>query len=472
MNRYPLLAALGALAATSLLHAQPAPEIPPPIKLTVKAAAPPTPAMTYRLLPELRDTRPGNAAQFYYRAFSPEWQGFRRDQKLLVKAYEAASGPMQNVPRDELGWVQSASALKEVDRAARMQSCDWNLTERLREEGITMLLPDVQSMREFATLLKLRAKLELLDGRHDKAAYTLQTGLKMGRDVAEGPTLIQSLVGIAVCAIMLGEVDEWIQLPDAPNLYWALSDLPRPLIPVRKAFQGERLVIDTYFPGYRELLANPKAAPSSPQQVEEHVNKLLSLLDEFKDNRALFVARVMRDYPEAKKFLLARGRTAEQVEALPVLQAVLLHEIATYDEMYDEIYKYTTLPYREARPGLLAVNKRLKDMADEGGAAGRNLATSLLPSVTKVFGAHARLDRKVAALRCVEAIRCYAAAHDGKVPDRLDDVKEVPVPSDPYTDKPFAYDVKDGKACLTAVAPGDEAVNASNYFCYEITIKK
>src|SRR5262249_52295609 len=155
--------------------------------------------------------------------------------------------------------------------------------------------------------------------------------LKMGRDVAEGATLIQALVGIAVCAVMLDEVDEWIQMPDAPNLYWALSDLPRPLISVRKPFQSERIVIDTYFPGYRELLANSKAAPNSPQQVEAHVDKLLSLLDEFKHNRALFVAMVMRNYPEAKKFLTARGRTAEQVEAIPVTQAVLLHEIATYD---------------------------------------------------------------------------------------------------------------------------------------------
>src|SRR5262249_32537762 len=157
----------------------------------------------YRLLPELRDTKPGNAAQLYYRAFSPDWSGVLRDNKLSTKLYEVANAPYKDVPRNEVGFVDNWSMLKEVDRAARLQYGNWDLTERLREEGIGMLLPDVQSMRQFATLLKVRAKLALLDGHHDKAAYTLQTGLKMGRDVADGPLLVQSLVGTAVCSVML-----------------------------------------------------------------------------------------------------------------------------------------------------------------------------------------------------------------------------------------------------------------------------
>jgi hypothetical protein len=471
MNRPTVFAALVTLAAAAgPLRAQP--EVPPPIKLVVKPAAAPSPAMKYRLLPELRDTKPGNAALYYYRAFSPEWQGFHRDSKSYLKIYEAAQAPLKDVPRDEVGWVAQSNMLKEVDRAARLQYCDWNLTERLREEGIGMLFPDVQSMREFATLLKLRAKLDLRDGRHDRAAYTLQTGLKMGRDVADGPTLIQSLVGIAICWLLLEEVEEWVQVPDAPNLYWALSDLPHPMVSLRKPLQGERLNIDTYFPGYLELLANPKAAPNSPQQVEEHIDKILPLIDQLKNNRALLVTLVMRDYPEAKKFLMARGRSAEQVAALPVVQAVLLHEIARYDEMYEEMYKYTSLPYWEARPGLLAVDKQLKAMAADAGGPGGTLATLLLPSVIHVYSAHARLDRKVAALRCVEAIRLYAAAHEGQLPAQLDDIKEVPVPSDPYTGKPFRYEVKDGKAHLTGVAPGDEPANAGNYLRYEVTLTK
>ena len=36
-------------------------------------------------------------------------------------------------------------------------------------------------------------------------------------------------------------------------------------------------------------------------------------------------ALVLKDYPEAKKYLKERGRTDEQVDAMPAAQAVLLY---------------------------------------------------------------------------------------------------------------------------------------------------
>ena len=39
-------------------------------KMTITPAAAPVPALRYQLLPELRDTTPGNAALLYYRAFA------------------------------------------------------------------------------------------------------------------------------------------------------------------------------------------------------------------------------------------------------------------------------------------------------------------------------------------------------------------------------------------------------------------
>ena len=46
---------------------------------------------------------------------------------------------------------------------------------------------------------------------------------------------------------MLGRVEELIQAPGSPNLYWALTDLPRPLLDLRKALQGEKLITDAEF---------------------------------------------------------------------------------------------------------------------------------------------------------------------------------------------------------------------------------
>src|SRR5438270_7314564 len=87
----------------------------------------------------------------------------------------------------------------------------------------------------------------------DEAVRTLETGLAFARHVAEGPFLINDLVGIAVANSMLERVDELIARPDAPNLYWALSTLPRPLIGVRESSENEIKLIEWMFPELDEV---------------------------------------------------------------------------------------------------------------------------------------------------------------------------------------------------------------------------
>jgi hypothetical protein len=82
------------------------------------------------------------------------------------------------------------------------------------------------------------------------------------------------------------------------------------------------------------------------------------------------------------------------------------------------------------------------------------------------------VDRQIAALRCVEAIRLYAAAHDGKLPAKLADITEVPVPVDPVNGKEFDYKLKEGKATLYGPPPGDDMPTPANVVNYELTIKK
>ena len=42
------------------------------------------------------------------------------------------------------------------------------MAERLRRDGISLLLPEVQSLRQIATLLVVRARLEIAQGRFDR----------------------------------------------------------------------------------------------------------------------------------------------------------------------------------------------------------------------------------------------------------------------------------------------------------------
>jgi hypothetical protein len=69
-------------------------------------------------------------------------------------------------------------------------------------------------------------------------------------------------------------------------------------------------------------------------------------------------------------------------------------------------------------------------------------------------------------LRVFEAIRLYAANSEGKLPQRLNDITEVPVPNDPVTNEAFVYRRDPDKAFLEGPPLRDVS------FHYEITMSQ
>src|SRR5262249_19176989 len=160
----------------------------------------------------------------------------------------------------------------------------------------------------------------------------------------------------------------------------------------------------------------------------EHGRKLAAAEDyRSTDPSALLIALGLKKYPEAKAYLRQHGWTEEQIAALPVLQAVLMYEVAVYDRMFDEFAKWINHPYESQRRGLAAAEDALKREVARIGAPGLSVAGYLLPAVHRVIWTGARVDRRIAALRCVEAIRMYAAAHGGQLPLRMDAITDVPI---------------------------------------------
>src|SRR5262249_20285684 len=139
-------------------------------------------------------------------------------------------------------------------------------------------------------------------------------------------------------------------------------------------------------------------------------------------------------YPEAKRELVARGRPAAEVEALPVVQVVLMRQLDEYEEAWDELLKWMSVPYAQGHEPL----ERLQPESAPGGPRGSNLLLrNTFATVFRVHQTNVRLERQVAALRCVEAVRGHAAAHGGAPPRTLADVKDFPPPTDPVTGKGF-----------------------------------
>jgi hypothetical protein len=471
-----------ALAVASLMATLASGQNEGPIRASLSPAGLPSTALKYRLLPELRDQTAGNAAPLYKEAeakLKPLQREFDERAKWQTLFPEWANTPLKEFPRDEVR--KALEPYKEIleltDKAARRQYCDWDLLQRIRERGFETLLPEVQDLRSLASLLSVAARLQMADGDFVGALRTLQTGLSLARQTGEQPTVINELVGWAIAAIMLRQIDDFVQQPGAPNLYWALTDLRRPLIDPHKGFDGLRMMMHAAFPGIAEAMSDPNAAPLTEEQVRTCV-RLLVGQEAFAD----IVKRLRRDleisqiaaghYEENKKALIEAGRPKDKVEAMPHIEVALLVELNRYESLLDQQLRWQNEPYYQIADKLDQQAKVLQAPATRRSMLPEEAFTFTATSVGKVFKANARAQRKLDMLRCVEAIRAYAAAHDGKLPTALTDVKEVPIPLDVVTGKPFAYTVNGAQATLEAPAVNKDVKPDFQAVVYEITVAR
>ncbi|HEY7425107.1 MAG TPA: hypothetical protein VH682_12830 [Gemmataceae bacterium] len=82
-----------------------------------------------------------------------------------------------------------------------------------------------------------------------------------------------------------------------------------------------------------------------------------------------------------------------------------------------------------------------------------------------------REHRRFGLLRCAEALRMYAAEHDGKLPVKLADIK-LPLSVDVVTGKPFIYELKGDTAIVFGTPPPGQTNVAAYNVRYEVTIAK
>ena len=83
--------------------------------------------------------------------------------------------------------------------------------------------------------------------------------------------MINGLVGIAIARRLIDRVDELIAQPGAPNLYWALTALPRPLIGLRDQMELEQVVLENLVP---ELSDAALKRPRDPAEWASHLKRM------------------------------------------------------------------------------------------------------------------------------------------------------------------------------------------------------
>ncbi|HEX4793982.1 MAG TPA: hypothetical protein VH370_09330 [Humisphaera sp.] len=426
------------------------------IKLDLRHPAATTqPALKYKLLPDVTEQTPGNAALLYLIAtkLAPD---AKTTEDLDRKIYPLLDLPIDQFPiadaKNILGQV--AERLQYIELAARRQDVEWDVG--LRERGANAWLPHLNDMRRLGGMLTLQAHTDM--AQHDWAAanHTMQTGFAMARQLGSQPVLVQGLIETGIGEQLLArDIEVWIEQPAAPNLYWALSNLPQPFVELRPVAQWERA--DLYFtsPELAQALRGELLPDRWPAVLQQVVSLDAALKGPTTQPANIDVAAGARRLTDsmffaAKRYLADQGVPQIELDSMTAEQVVGTCIFRQYNSVVEELWKAWELPFWQGSQQIAAAEEELTRLR-HGGIENPLLRT--VPAVWRARYSIARLDQHIAALRVVEALRDYAARHDGQPPQVLEEIVNLPIPHDPMSGKPFSYRLDGAVAILEASAP-------------------
>ena len=117
-----------------------------------------------------------------------------------------------------------------------------------------------------------------------------------------------------------------------------------------------------------------------------------------------------------------------------------------------------------------AIEKERANLKDYNVLVRRQFEEQLKPAHERTRLISKRLANNVNGLQCVEAIRHYAATHEGQLPETLSDISDVEVPKDLMSGKPFQYRRTADGVELQSTMP--EGGGPGDTIRYEIVLRK
>ncbi|HSG73516.1 MAG TPA: hypothetical protein VLA12_24075 [Planctomycetaceae bacterium] len=432
-----------------------------PVELTLTPRAIEQPLLKYRLLPAEFEIKDGNAATIILRMI---WE----QRPYMQEVYGTHDDDLELAIDDpkiiEIGTREFDTFFYQLKRAAYRRTAEWDYPIG-DVPALFMLLPDVQGGREFVgKALSVWIRYQIARGELEKAREGILVGLAVSRHYARTPFGIIQLVSNAVNQFMWRRVEELLAHPNCPNMYWALTALPRPYLDIRSMTEYEERILESTYVGQPLLDTDTDPAkltldglddPDSTRTEHDWEILLTSMIDlcllELGDSGQPKPEdrRTIRDntFRVARRELpdLIEGET-ERVSRMSDAEAGVRWIVLKHREYCQEVTALMALDPPLALPALKDVQERNHRFRSER----RPEVMLVLPSPHNIYIAARTNDRRIAAFRTVEAIRHYAATHDGRLPNSLDEISDPPVPDDPILMKPFHYEVNDDVATLSA----------------------
>ncbi len=352
--------------------------------VTISPKAEPVPALQYRLFPLVSERKDGNAVPMYLRFAHERGDVVKREFREKPEAWNKL--PLKAIPLAEAhkflaGWRYN---LKQLDLGARRKTADWSYALDIGSV-IEIRLPDMQEMRMQAPVLVLQARVAMAERRWADAVRTLETGFSFSQQVADQPFIIGDLVGIAIANQFLDCLLELLEQPDSPNLYWALTALPRPLIDLRRGMEFEYKYPEMQFPDLADLERPRTAAEwdAALARVRKEWERIVAMMNIEGDKKNEQRPNPSPDLAAARKYLSeVVGLPAASVAAMPPAQVLLLHLAHGFRQYRDEAFKAAYLSFPQGQAVWAEADRRLKEAGDADPA---RFARMWLPAIGKVF---------------------------------------------------------------------------------------
>ncbi len=414
-------------------------EVPPEtISLKIKAASAEK-SNAVRLLPASPDMEDGNGAVVMLRLI---WEKTGWMQEVWPKLDEVAELPHDD---PKVAAIPFDNFERQLRRAARMKEAHWEYP--LHTEPLAMvLLPDVQGLRNLAGRgMKIWIGQQIAKGDLKAAREGILTQLGCARHIAKTPFVVTHLVAVAIARMGLDRAELLIQQDEAPNLYWALSGLPDSIGPVHEPLEWESRMLEKSLPALRDHLP-PTGDPRWEQAAHEfsefvmlNTTKRLTMLE-------AATLRVRLLTVAASNLKSKHGFNEADVAKMSEEERMLRWVMLARSQFNTRIENAFTLPGPQAIKALLGVGRDTEALEKSVEAP----ASPFMKHPENIYMGLYGFGRRVKFLQTVEALRDHMSRHDGRLPKSLDDI-ELPVPTDPFTGKPFEYRVSKQTATLKMV---------------------
>lgn len=456
MNRHPLMNAVflalciaGFVAAPAAAQSQPSTDTsfkPDNRSFELTPVGPPAPTLKYRFHFSMAERIPGNAAPLILDAILLMGPTAAQTIGKANDAYEAGDFKTFDSLADSL---DLAPVWDELDPAMRRLHSDFD--PPLREKHELTLLPHLVSIRTLAWLIRIRAVRQLEQGKVNDAISTIRLGYEL-TDKMTDPVIISALVSAGCTRIVSDATARLMNNPGSPNLYWALVNEPLRYPILRRAWDAEHEWAYVVRPRLAGLRDGDEPTPQQWRTIL--VDDMATVYADHENNRGAGVRPRPDPINDTSPKLLARARqdyaeshhvSADQAAKVDPAIALGHFYFRQWQIAQDDLSELRGLPY----PLLLLKTaeswdnlQRLKQEQPT------NPFLEHIAHMHRAVYAFARADRELAALTTVEALRSYAAAHQGRLPGKLEELTETPTPVNPVTGKPFEYRVADNVATI------------------------